>query len=257
MVVENHGKVVMQTVANNADIFIVNALLTMLILGVFWFLSRKSPPPPALVVPDSTTIHFELNSLKDALAESTAVAAAAEQKAETMNNMVVKLVGQNQLLEQRQNETQNQLRQTQLELAQVKKINSDLIETNKKLIGERDTMSGQIRELHQEIAKMTMEFRELRGHPARGKNGKLHSSAVTVLRHQMVDSFNESELRTLITDLDLIYENIDGENFEDKVRELISYVNRHNRVDDLLSLLTKTRPDVMWVGGQPNSKSIY
>lgn len=247
----------MQTIADNLGILVINALITLVVIGVFWTSSKKSPPPPALVVPDSTAIHLELSNLKDSLAESTAAATAAEQKAEAMNNMVVQLVGQNQRLEQRQNETQRQLRETQSELAQVKKLNYDLVETNKTLISERDAMSHQIRELHQEIAKMTLEFRELRGQPARNKNGKLHSSAITVLRHQMIESFNESELRDLAVDFGILYENIDGQTFGDKVRELISYANRNNEVDKLLKLLNKVRPDVAWTGSQQGGKSIY
>ncbi|MEZ4646815.1 MAG: AAA family ATPase [Chloroflexota bacterium] len=54
------------------------------------------------------------------------------------------------------------------------------------------------------------------------------------LRQQIVTHFNESELRRLAFDLGVEYELLNGQNRGDKTIELISYMQRHNRLPELL-----------------------
>lgn len=65
--------------------------------------------------------------------------------------------------------------------------------------------------------------------PTETKTNKLSK-----LRQSISRFFNESELRNLCFDLEIEYENLPGTAFNDKVRELISYCNRHQRLDDLI-----------------------
>jgi len=58
--------------------------------------------------------------------------------------------------------------------------------------------------------------------------------------------FNTSELRSLCFDLGIEYEDLSGENRSDKVRELITYAERHGRTHELIMLCRRLRPHVDW-----------
>jgi len=66
------------------------------------------------------------------------------------------------------------------------------------------------------------------------------------LRRTLSTYFNEEELRTLCFDLDVRYDNLPGEGAAGKARELIAYLERHGRVNDLLQVGRLQRPDVPW-----------
>ncbi len=58
--------------------------------------------------------------------------------------------------------------------------------------------------------------------------------------------FNEGELRTLCFDLDIEYENLGGRGKSNNVRELILFVLRKERYDDLYVQLKHYHPNVNW-----------
>lgn len=63
----------------------------------------------------------------------------------------------------------------------------------------------------------------------------------------MLGSFNLSELKTLCFNLGFTHEEFSGENTRiDTSRELISYLDRRNRLNDLLLLLQRERPTIDW-----------
>ncbi len=70
----------------------------------------------------------------------------------------------------------------------------------------------------------------------------------TDLRSLIADSFNKSELRSLCFDLDINFENLQGETLEDKSRELITYCKRQGRLEDLISRCRELRPQKNWPG---------
>jgi dihydroneopterin aldolase len=59
--------------------------------------------------------------------------------------------------------------------------------------------------------------------------------------------FNESELRTLCFDLEVDYDNLRHATKADAVRELIGYLERRDRVPELVAVGQQLRPDVSWV----------
>ena len=64
---------------------------------------------------------------------------------------------------------------------------------------------------------------------------------------QILDTrFSEEELRTLCFDLDVDYDSLPGEGKAAKARELVSYLERHNRIPDLVELGEERRPDISW-----------
>ncbi|MCP4424047.1 MAG: hypothetical protein GY803_06125 [Chloroflexi bacterium] len=67
-----------------------------------------------------------------------------------------------------------------------------------------------------------------------------------VIRKQLVDYFNNSELRELCFQLDVDYEIINGENKLDKARELLTYLNRRNQMTELVTYCQQERPQVKW-----------
>lgn len=65
--------------------------------------------------------------------------------------------------------------------------------------------------------------------------------------HRLLTSrFNENELRTLCLYLKVDYEDLAGEGKTDKARELVAFLNRHDRLNDLFSEGSNLRPDIGW-----------
>ncbi|MEM7116830.1 MAG: TIR domain-containing protein, partial [Chloroflexota bacterium] len=63
------------------------------------------------------------------------------------------------------------------------------------------------------------------------------------LRELMLSSFNISELKTLTDDLgEVFYEDLGGEGRSDKVRELIGFMDRRGRLQELVDAVRKERP---------------
>jgi hypothetical protein len=72
----------------------------------------------------------------------------------------------------------------------------------------------------------------------------------TIVRSQLRDClckhFNEEELRQLCFDLGVDDEDVPGSTKSGKARELIAYLERRDRIDELLTLCRKQRPSVSW-----------
>jgi len=66
------------------------------------------------------------------------------------------------------------------------------------------------------------------------------------LRRYLRDLFDESELRDLCFDLEIDFDGLQGEGKGDKVRELLAYVERRGRTNELLELCRRLRPNVSW-----------
>jgi hypothetical protein len=66
------------------------------------------------------------------------------------------------------------------------------------------------------------------------------------LRQLLSTHFNEGELRTLCFDLNIEYDDLPGRGSAEKARELVSYLERHSRIDEFLLVGKRMRPDVPW-----------
>jgi len=66
------------------------------------------------------------------------------------------------------------------------------------------------------------------------------------LRQVLSTHFDEEELRTLCFDLDVRYDDLPGEGAAGKARELVAFLERHGRVNDVLRVGRLQRPDVPW-----------
>jgi hypothetical protein len=66
------------------------------------------------------------------------------------------------------------------------------------------------------------------------------------VRNQMARAFDLSELKTLCFDLNINYQDLPGETLNDKIRELLKYCFRRDRISHLISVLKKTRPNIDW-----------
>ena len=76
---------------------------------------------------------------------------------------------------------------------------------------------------------------------------------LTQLRQLLSKRFSDGELRTLCFDLGVEYEDLPGAGKADKARELVDYMDRYERLPDLIRLGRQARPDVPWpdIGAQP------
>lgn len=59
----------------------------------------------------------------------------------------------------------------------------------------------------------------------------------TVIRHYLLAHYNVEQLQQMAADLGIDWEQLDAGTKKDKVRSLLHYLYRRNRIDDLLSLL--------------------
>ncbi|MCP4363121.1 MAG: SUMF1/EgtB/PvdO family nonheme iron enzyme [Chloroflexi bacterium] len=66
------------------------------------------------------------------------------------------------------------------------------------------------------------------------------------LRQQMVLVFNENELRDLCFNLNVDYEVLGGEGKIGQARELVTYLDRRGRVNELVAICEKERPHLNW-----------
>ncbi len=66
------------------------------------------------------------------------------------------------------------------------------------------------------------------------------------LRDNLVNFFSEEELRSLCFDLGIDYEELGGRSKSVKVLELIGFMQRRARLDELVFLARELRPDASW-----------
>jgi hypothetical protein len=100
-----------------------------------------------------------------------------------------------------------------------------------------------IREL---IAQMRWEMHADEGAFDVASDGARRRVDRAKLRRVLSEYFNESELRNLCFDLRIDYEMLGGEGRGDKVRELITYCERHGRYQELVDTCCERRPNAPW-----------
>ncbi|NHZ72554.1 MAG: SAVED domain-containing protein [Aquificales bacterium] len=82
---------------------------------------------------------------------------------------------------------------------------------------------------------------------AQRQSGSDLDHANMVKLFQKIDRhFNESEMRDLCFRLNVDYEDLEGQGKRDKVRELVTWMDRHGRLPDLTTLADQQRPQVKW-----------
>jgi len=69
---------------------------------------------------------------------------------------------------------------------------------------------------------------------------------LTGLRKTIDKRFNEGELRTLCFDLGVDYDGLPGQGKVDKARELVSFLERRDRIPELVETGKQLRPDISW-----------
>ena len=74
------------------------------------------------------------------------------------------------------------------------------------------------------------------------------------LHEILVDRFSIDEIRTLCFELGIEYEELDGDGRTGKARELITYVERRGRTQDLINCAKIARPEANWPTVQPSQE---
>jgi hypothetical protein len=70
---------------------------------------------------------------------------------------------------------------------------------------------------------------------------------LTELHNILISRFNLSELKDLCFHLEISYDELAGENQNDKTRELIGYLKRRGQILELIRTGEQLRPDIRWV----------
>ncbi len=79
------------------------------------------------------------------------------------------------------------------------------------------------------------------------QSGSAQDHANVVALFEKIDRrFNDSELRDLCFRLNVDYEDVEGREKRDKARELVTMMNRHGRLPELIALAAQLRPKVKW-----------
>jgi hypothetical protein len=69
-----------------------------------------------------------------------------------------------------------------------------------------------------------------------------------ILLNTLRTRFNKNELRELCLYLEVNYEDLPGESLSRKALELVTYCQRHNRLPELIKIITTLRPDINQLG---------
>lgn len=80
----------------------------------------------------------------------------------------------------------------------------------------------------------------------RAQPGLDRSSALVALQFLIARHFNLEELRQLCFEMQIETSRLDGVGAAAKARELVKFCDRHGRLDDLLALVQKKRPEAPW-----------
>lgn len=84
------------------------------------------------------------------------------------------------------------------------------------------------------------------------------SSAMAQVREILTERFDDEEIRTLCFDLNIDYESLTGVGKAGKVRELVAYMKRYERLDRLVEHVQRQRPDIDWSPAiQPDAPSFF
>ena len=78
------------------------------------------------------------------------------------------------------------------------------------------------------------------------ESGRTKLGYRTQLRQLLAKYFDESELQMLCFDLQVEYDDLRGISKADKERELLKYLERRGRVQEMVKLGKQLRPDVPW-----------
>lgn len=71
-------------------------------------------------------------------------------------------------------------------------------------------------------------------------------SQLNILYDNLLNGFNISELQEICLRLDVPYEQLSGSTLNSKSQELIQYLNRRSRIDELIRLGSELRPNLLW-----------
>ena len=66
------------------------------------------------------------------------------------------------------------------------------------------------------------------------------------LRQNLAEYFSDGELRDACFDLGVSYDDLGGQGRADKARELVAYLDRRGRTEELVALCSRLRPHVSW-----------
>ncbi|MCA9875757.1 MAG: hypothetical protein KC441_18930, partial [Anaerolineales bacterium] len=91
-------------------------------------------------------------------------------------------------------------------------------------------------------------------------NNPTPTEQLTALREGILAKFNLEELRTLVFDLNVNYDDLRGDTISAKIQALVEHLEKRDRISDLLTLLKQRRPNEKWdsfVPSQPDAQSPY
>jgi hypothetical protein len=121
--------------------------------------------------------------------------------------------------------------------------------------GHRSFDVGRAGKVHRVLEKLGFEIVPKPGYEKRGGAEKVVEAPVrrslgwrkrSRLRQVLAERFDEGELRTLCFDLGIEYDDLPGKGRADKARELVAYLERRDRIPDLIEIGERIRPDVSW-----------
>ncbi len=115
------------------------------------------------------------------------------------------------------------------------------------LLNQRDEVRTEIGRLEARLRELEMRVPPVGSSivsPAQAQSAK--PIDLPRLRNLIATHFNDSELRDLCFDLHVEFENLGGAGKGDKARELTAYMDRHERIAELVTTCSRLRPYVAW-----------
>lgn len=82
------------------------------------------------------------------------------------------------------------------------------------------------------------------------------TNALRELRRQIAQHYNLEELRLLASDLNVDWDELAGTEKSAKIQGLIGYLGRHGRLHELIDLLRREHPQVLWPDPPPTDSQL-
>ena len=77
-------------------------------------------------------------------------------------------------------------------------------------------------------------------------DGTILDLECVAIRQRISRHFNYDEIKTICFDLDVDYDNLPGSNKDEKARELVVFLDRSGKLENLLKRAQELRPNIVW-----------
>lgn len=107
-------------------------------------------------------------------------------------------------------------------------------------------LERRLENLEEQINSLDVELQKLKQGAKTQSDTETKSIGLQKFRNNLGAFFNTSDLKELCFNLEINYEDLEGESRKAKILDLVEYGVRHNRLADLKAEISRLRPHATW-----------